>query len=95
MISNELFFCLCVDDFGITCFGKDNASHLLQAVGKHYNYTSDWNGTNYCGLIFDWHYFDGYIDVSMPGYASKILTQLQCKPYVSPQYSPHAQIHTH
>ena len=33
--------CVCVDDFGIKCFSKDNADHLLACLGKHYKYTTD------------------------------------------------------
>ena len=82
-------FCLCVDDFGIKYFSKDDANHLLQAIGKHYAYTTDWEGKHYCGLTFEWHYELGYVDVSMPGYVRKTLIRLQHKPQVSPQYSPH------
>ena len=85
-------FCLCVDDFGIKYFSKDDANHLLQAIGQHYTYTTDWGGNNYCGLHFQWNYEDGYVDVSMPDYVQKTLDRLQHKPPPSPQYSPHAHV---
>ena len=47
-------------------------------------------GKNYCGLTFDWHYEDGYVDVSMPGYVRECLQRLGYKPQRSPQYSSHA-----
>ena len=37
-------FCLCVDDFGIKYFNKNDADHLLRAIGDHYTYTTDWDG---------------------------------------------------
>ena len=83
-------FCLCVDDFGIKYYTKEDAHHLLQAIGQHYKYTTDWKGNNYCGLTFNWQYDSGYVDVSMPDYIEKALTRLQYEPQISPQYSPHA-----
>ena len=76
--------CLCVDDFGIQYFSKADANHLLQAIGKHYRYTTDWGGINYCGLTFNRQYDKGYVDVSMPGYIQKALTRLQYQPKTFP-----------
>ena len=59
-------FCLCVDDFGIKYFSKDDADHLLNALRQHYDITTDWTGKNYCGLTFHWNYIEQYVDVSMP-----------------------------
>ena len=55
-VTRQTQFCLCVDDFGVKYFNKDDAHHLLQAIGKHYTYTTDWDGSNYCELTFDWQY---------------------------------------
>ena len=85
-------FCVCVDDFGIKYFSKEEAQHLLDCLGKHYKYTTDWKGKNYCGLTMDWHYDEGYVDVSMPGYIPSCLKRLQHVPQKSPQYSPHAHV---
>ena len=85
----NIHFCLCVDDFGIKYFNKADAQHLLQCLDQHYRYTTDWTGSNYCGLAIDWNYDKGYVDISMPGYVSKSLERLQHKPTVHPQYSPH------
>ena len=51
-------FCVCVDDFGIKYFNKDDADHLLQSTGKNYQYTTDRKGNNYCGLTLNWNYPD-------------------------------------
>ena len=83
-------FCLCVDDFGIKYFSKDDADHLLASLSKHYQYTTDWTGTNYCGLTLDWHYQQGYVDISMPAYVKNSLKRFNHSPSKSPQYSPHA-----
>ena len=34
-------FCLCVDDFGIKYFSKDDAEHLLTALKENYKLTTD------------------------------------------------------
>ena len=82
-------FCVCVDDFGIKYYSKEDADHLITSLEKHYKCTKDWNGNNYCGLTFDWHYDDGYVDVAMPQYVPKSLKRLQHVPNIYPQYSPH------
>ena len=46
-------FCVCVYDFGIKDFTTDDANHLLNSLGKHYKYTTDWKGKHYCGLTID------------------------------------------
>ena len=85
-------FCLCVDDFGIKYSHKHDAQHLLDSINQHYAYTTDWTGSHYCGLTFDWHYEDGYVDVSMPNYVTKSLTRLKYQQKVHPQYSPHEHV---
>ena len=39
--TRQIRFCLCVDDFGIKYFRKQDAEHLLQAIGSKYKYTVD------------------------------------------------------
>ena len=40
-------FVLCVDDFGIKYFKKEDAEHILTCLGNHYKYKMDWKGENY------------------------------------------------
>ena len=82
-------FCLCVDDFGVKYWSKEDAQHLCNAVGANFRYTVDMEGANYCGLNISWNYKLGYFDTSMPKYIPKTLTRLKHKPQKSPQYSPH------
>ena len=51
--SRNIQFCLCVDDFGVKYFRKEDVDHLLQSIGSIYKYTTDWTGKNYCGMTFD------------------------------------------
>ena len=77
-------FCVCVDDFGIKYFNKNDIDHLLDALNNSYNYTIDWECNNYCGLSFDWNYNEGWVDISMPTYITKALKRLQYKPHTRP-----------
>ena len=81
-------FCLCVDDFGVKYFSKDDAQHLLNALDKNYKYTVDWEGSHFCGYQFDWHYSDGFVDLSMPTYIPNLLKKLNHKK-IKDQHSPH------
>ena len=67
---HRTIFALTVDDFGIKYFCKEDAEHWFNKIKKHYEILVDWNGTNYCGLKFNWNYDEGYVNVSMPGYVS-------------------------
>ena len=82
-------FCLCVDDFGIKVFSKEDAKHLLNALKSKYQISVDWEGTNYCGLTLDWDYNNGHVDISMPGYVMKQLHRYQHPKPIRPQFAPH------
>ena len=71
--TRKTIFALCVDDFGVKYHSKEDAQHLIDALNAHYDITVDKTGRNYCGLSLDWHYKDGYVDVSMPGYIVEAL----------------------
>ena len=61
-------FCLCVDDFGIQYFNKDDADHLINALQAKYIITIDTKGKKFCGLNIDWNYTNGWVTISMKGY---------------------------
>ena len=83
-------FCLCVDDFGVKYFSKEDALHLIDALKQGYPTSVDWDGKNYCGYTFDWNYEKGYVDVSMPTYIPKMLRKFNHKKPSRPQRSPHS-----
>lgn len=66
-------FCLCVDDFDIKYYSKEDVEHLLQALKTLYQVIVDWTGKNYCGLSLDWNYDKGYVDMSMSKYLTDLL----------------------
>ena len=43
-------FCLCVDDFGVKYYSKNDANHLINALQAYYKISIDWDGTTYCDL---------------------------------------------
>ena len=65
-------FCLCVDDFEIIFFNKDNIHHLFNALGKHYTLSCDWAGENYCGFKFEWLYHQGYVKATISNYINEL-----------------------
>ena len=82
-------FCLCVDDFGIKFWSKEDADHLCNAIGANFKYTVDKEGKNYCGLQIDWNYKRNYVDISMPKSTPDALRKLNHIPKKLPQHSPH------
>ena len=46
-------------------------------------------------MTFDWHYKEGYVDVSMPGYIKEVLRRLQHIRSKRIQYSPHEYLPIH
>ena len=75
--TRKTIFALCVDDFGIKYYNKEDADHLINTLKEYYDISIDWNCTNYCGLKLEWNYKDGYVDVSMPGYVKNALKKFQ------------------
>ena len=49
-------FTLCVDDFGIQYFSKDDSNHLINSIHATYECSIDWEETQYCGLTLSWNY---------------------------------------
>ena len=86
--TKKTIFCLCVDDFGVKCFSKSDADHLINAL-KDYKITIDWTGKKYCGLHIDWNYNEGLLDISMPNYVEKTLHKLKHPPPKKPVKAPH------
>ena len=84
--TRKKIFCLYVDDFGAKYFSDSDIKHLLQNLGKYYQYTVDWAGRKCCGLTFEWSYKKGYANVSIPGYVSGALKKLQHNKKNKPQF---------
>ena len=87
--SRPLTFCLCVDDFGIKYENKADVDHLLAALRQFYSISTDWSVQHFCGFHLDWHYDEGYVDLSMPGYIENVLTKFQRSAPAIPQQTPY------
>ena len=62
----RIVFCLCIDDFGIKYYNKDDDIHLITTLQQFYKFSIDWSVAYYCGLNIKWHHHQQYVDVSMP-----------------------------
>jgi hypothetical protein len=78
-----------VDDFGIQYVKRDDALHLSNALGQHYETSKDWSGSLYCGITLDWNYEKRTVDLSMPGYVETALHRFQHKAPAKPQDCPY------
>ena len=83
---------LCIDDFGIKYFRKQDLEHFLHSISKYYDYHIDKTGTNYIGLTLEWDYARGMVEISMPGYINRLLQRIKHEPSTSPQHSPHEHL---
>ena len=86
-------FCVCVDDFGIKYWSREDQDHLCNFIGKTFQHTTDYEGNNYCGLHIDWDYKLGYVDISIADYVNKTLTKLQHPLPTVPEHSHLSLIH--
>jgi endonuclease I len=78
-----------VDDFRVKYVGREHAENLMACIRKNYDISSDWNGTDYCGLTLDWDYKKRTVDLSMPGYIKAALHKYQHPAPARPEYAPH------
>jgi hypothetical protein len=87
--SRPISFSLVVDDFGVKYVRREHAEHLMTCIKKNYNISSTWNGTAYCGLMFDSDYKNRTLDLSMPGYIKAALHKYQHTDLAHPEHAPH------
>ena len=85
-------FTLVVDDFGVKYEGKEHADHLISAVRENYDLTTDWEGTRYLGLTFDWDYDKREVHLSMPDYIPDALKRFKHERPTKRQDAPHPHV---
>ena len=61
-------FTLVVDNFGVKHVGKENKTHLINALKENYNISINDGGMKYIGLTIQWDYPRRRVHLSMPGY---------------------------
>jgi hypothetical protein len=88
--TRPISFTLVVDDFAVKYVGKQRAEHLLNALLKTYELTTDWTATAtvYSGMTLKWDYKNRTCDISMPGYVSNVLSKFQHDAPRHPQHTP-------
>ena len=89
--TRPIAFCLVVDDFGVKYVGEEHANHLIDTLKQAgYQITTDWEGTQFCGIRLTWDYENRTVDLDMPGYVEKALQRFEHPQPSKPQDSPHA-----
>ena len=89
--TRPISFCLVVDDFGVKYVGDEHAHHLIDTLKQaDYQITTDWEGTQFCGIRLTWDYENGTVDLDMPNYIAKALQRFEHALPSKPQDSPHA-----
>jgi hypothetical protein len=76
-----------VDDFAVKYVGKQHADHLRNALLKTYELTTDWAAKLYSGMSLTWDYKNRTCDISMPGYASNVLSKFLHDAHKHPQHT--------
>jgi hypothetical protein len=85
--TRPISFTLVVDDFAVKYVGKQHAEHLRNALLRTYELTTDWTATVYSGMTLTWDYDRRTCGISMPGYASNVLSKFQHDAPKHPQYT--------
>ena len=90
-------FTLAVDDFAIKYASKQDAEHLLQALRAKYTISTDWYASLYIGIMFNWNYTTGHVDLSTPKYFTRALHKFKqvlqkFHPDNILEYSPHKHV---
>jgi hypothetical protein len=73
--TRPISFMLVVDDFAVKYVGKQHVEHLRNAILRTYELTTDLTATVYSGMTLKWDYDKRACDISMPGYASNVLSK--------------------
>ena len=66
--TRKTIFCLCVDDFGVKYFSKEDVQHLHDSIAMEYTCKIDWTGEHFIGYKINWNYDKGYVDINIPDY---------------------------
>jgi hypothetical protein len=77
-----------VDDFAVKYVTEADAHHLRNALLRHYEITTDWGGTVYSGITFNWDYNKRTCEISMPGYITNVSHKFQHDTPKTPQHTP-------
>ena len=83
----KLSFVLYVDDFDIKYTSIEDANFLINILKSHYPITTDWSGSNYCGLSIQWKYTNPkHVGISIPNYITHTLQTFNHVKPTKPQH---------
>ena len=88
-VSNGVTFTLVVDDFLIKYKKKEDIHHLLNALRKKYEISTDYTASKYCGITLEWNWKTQTCDLSIPEYLEHALETFNHSSDHSPQHSPY------
>ena len=54
--TRKIVFALCVDDFCVKYFNKEDVEHLTATLSKYYKISTDWEGKTTAESPLDWNY---------------------------------------
>ncbi len=88
--TRPILFTLVVDDFEVKYVGKEHADHLIKCIKTKYKLMEDWAGDLYCVIKLNWDYTARTLDISMPGYITKLLQKYKHHIPSKPQHCPYS-----
>ena len=69
--TRQTLCCLCVDDFGLKYYNKEDIQHLEEALKSQYTAKIDWEEKNFLGFTLAWNFKDGHVTLRMLEYVKK------------------------
>lgn len=69
--------CLCIDDFSVNYFNKQDAEHSFSSLQQNYHITINWTGSHFLWLKYNLKLRKRWVDISMYDYAVTALHKLQ------------------
>jgi hypothetical protein len=80
-----------VDDFGIKYIRREHLKLLYDALQKQTcEIMEDWTGGLYCRITLKWNYKKHHVDLAMPAYVMKQLTNYSHGAPLKPQHCPYS-----
>ena len=66
-----------------------DADHLINALQHKYKITTNWTGSLYCSLILHWNYKEGWVEIYIPNYVIRVITNFNHPTPHKSQHAPH------
>jgi len=89
---SHTWFVLVVDDFSVKYLNKQAADDFLNLLRRWYTIKVDWDAKLYCGIQTDWDYANRKVTLSMPGYITSFLSEIDHSMPTKPQHAPHPHL---